>query len=74
MTIKEDTVFIYDRTWEGMLTAVFDAFFRKTFPVAMLHEREMPPMFAEVYHVVTDEEKAGSWFFVLCRKNSLLRQ
>lgn len=70
MMMKEDTVFIYDSTWEGMLTAVFDAFFRKTFPVAMLDEGEMPPMFAEVHHVVTDEEKAGRVFRALQKKLS----
>ena len=26
-------VYIYDKTFDGLLTAVFDAYFRKTFPV-----------------------------------------
>ena len=25
-------VYIYDKTFDGLLTAVFDAYFRKTFP------------------------------------------
>lgn len=68
--MKEDAVFIYDRTWDGMLAAVFDAFFRRTFPVAILDEGEVPPMFAEVHRVVTDEEKAGRVFRALQKKLS----
>lgn len=53
-------IFIYDRTFEGLLTAVFDAYFRKTFPDALLLEGESLPLFYdEVVTVVTDEEKAG---------------
>ena len=26
------SVYIYDKTFDGLLTAVFDAYFRKTFP------------------------------------------
>lgn len=53
-------LFIYDRTFEGLLTAVFDAYFRKTFPDALLSEGEPLPLFYdEVLTVVTDEEKAG---------------
>ena len=26
-------VYIYDKTFDGLLTAVFDAYFRKTFPI-----------------------------------------
>ncbi|MEG0464119.1 MULTISPECIES: TIGR03915 family putative DNA repair protein [Bacteroides] len=53
-------IFIYDRTFEGLLTAVFDAYFRKTFPDALLSEGEPLPLFYdEVLTVVTDEEKAG---------------
>ena len=53
-------LFIYDKTFEGLLTAVFDAYFRKTFPDALLSEEEPLPLFYdEVLTVVTDEEKAG---------------
>lgn len=68
--MKEDVVFIYDRTWDGMLTAVFDAFFRRTFPVAILDEGEIPPLFTEVHRVVSDEEKAGRVFRALQKKLS----
>lgn len=54
------TIFIYDKTFEGLLTAVFDAYFRKTFPDALLSEGDTLPLFHdEVLTVVTDEEKAG---------------
>ena len=33
-SMTEDSVFVYDRTWDGLLTAVFDAFYRHQFPVA----------------------------------------
>ena len=28
-------VYLYDKTFDGLLTAVFDAYFRKTFPDAV---------------------------------------
>lgn len=54
------TIFIYDRTFDGLLTAVFDAYFRKTFPDALLSDGDALPLFYdELFTVVTDEEKAG---------------
>ena len=53
-------VYIYDKTFDGLLTAVFDAYFRKTFPDALLSEGDALPLFCDELHtVVTDEEKAG---------------
>ncbi len=53
------TVFIYDKTFEGLLTAVFDAYFRKTFPMVMLAEGELLPLFYdEVVTIYTDKAKA----------------
>lgn len=53
-------VFIYDKTFEGLLTAVFDAYFRKTFPDMLLSEGDVLPLFYdESFTVVTDEEKAA---------------
>lgn len=53
-------VFRYDRTFEGLLTAVFDAYARKTFPERLVGEGEPLPMFAdEIYDVVTDGNRAG---------------
>ncbi len=53
------TVFIYDKTFEGLLTAVFDAFNRRTFPEHLLEEGTPLPLFHdEVVAICTDSEKA----------------
>lgn len=53
------TSFIYDKTIEGLLTAVFDAYFRKTFPEALLAEGEPLPLFCdEAFTIYTDNGKA----------------
>lgn len=53
-------IFAYDKTFDGLLTVVFDAYFRKTFPDLLLEEGEPLPLFYdEVVNVVTDEEKSG---------------
>ena len=52
-------VYIYDKTFDGLLTAVFDAYFRKTFTDFLLSEGDALPLFYDELHtVVTDEEKA----------------
>ena len=62
-------VYIYDKTFDGLLTAVFDAYFRKTFPDALLSEGDALPLFYDELHtVVTDEEKANVICTALCRK------
>lgn len=38
-------VYIYDKTFDGLLTAVFDAYFRKTFPDFLLSEGDALPLF-----------------------------
>ena len=35
-------LFIYDHTFEGLLTCIFDAYFRKTFPDSLLMEGDIP--------------------------------
>lgn len=51
-------LFIYDHTFEGLLTCIFDAYFRKTFPDSLLMEGEPLPLFYdEAIHIATDEEK-----------------
>ena len=53
------TIFIFDNTFEGWLTSVFEAYFRRTFPDALLPEGEPLPLFhEEVFTVITEEEKA----------------
>ena len=65
-------VYIYDKTFDGLLTAVFDAYFRKTFPDALLSEGDALPLFYDELHtVVTDEEKAGRVWRGLQKKVSV---
>ena len=52
-------IFRYDKTFEGLLTAVFDAYNRKTFPERTLGEDDIAPLFAEeCFTVTTDTEKS----------------
>lgn len=52
-------IFVYDKTLEGLLTAVFDAYSRKTFPDGLLREGMPFPLFYDEAHIVaTDTEKA----------------
>ena len=52
-------VYVFDNTLDGLLTAVFDSFFRKQQDVTLLADGEQLPLFAnEPHHVVTDGEKA----------------
>jgi len=53
------TVYVFDGTMDGLLTAVFDAFALKESPETVLTERDALPLFCErTYTVHTDEEKA----------------
>jgi probable DNA metabolism protein len=52
-------IFHYDKTLEGLLTAVFDAYNRKTIPDRLLAIGEQEPLFVEEsFQVITDEEKS----------------
>lgn len=53
------TVFRFDNTFDGLLTAVFHAYARRIFPDRLLPESEPLPLFHdEVLTVVTDEAQA----------------
>ena len=53
-------VFYFDNTFEGLLTAVFEAYARHTFPDELLPKGAALPLFhEEVFTVITDEVKAG---------------
>ena len=53
-------IFLYDKTFEGLLTSVFEAYSRRIFPDTLLLEGEPLPLFYdEIFTVITDEEKAG---------------
>ena len=50
-------LFIYDKTLDGLLTALFDAYNRKTFPDVLLSKGDTLPLFYDdIFTVITDEE------------------
>lgn len=52
-------IFVFDNTFEGLLTSVFEAYSRRIFPDALSPEGEPLPLFHdEVFTVITEEEKA----------------
>ena len=53
-------IFRYDKTFEGLLTALFDAYSLKKFPDILLAEDESSPLFYdEIITVITDEERSN---------------
>lgn len=53
------TIYFYDKTLDGLLTAVFDAYSRKQFPDRLLYIEALPPLFVDETHtVITSEESA----------------
>ncbi len=65
------TVFLFDKTFDGLLTAVFDAYACKNFPDLLLGEGDALPLFCdERYAVVTDDEKARRVWTALRKKLS----
>lgn len=64
-------IFVYDKTFEGLLTAVFDAYSRRVFPDVLLAEGEPFPLFYdEAVTVCTDAAKADRVWKGLERKIS----
>lgn len=56
-------VFFYDKSFEGLLSAVFDAYAGKVFPDALLGPEDMPPLLTQTRHTVgTSAEKADRVF------------
>lgn len=53
-------VFRYDKTFEGLLTCVFDAYSRKTFPMKLVSEKEPLPLFTEEEHTVVPDINKSS--------------
>ena len=65
--------FIYDKTFEGLLTAVFDAYVRKSFPDVLLAEGEPLPLFCEeTVTIYSDKKKADRVWKGLEKKVSKL--
>ena len=53
-------IFRYDKTFEGLLTAIFDAYSIKRFPDVLLAAEDTSPLFYdEIITVVTDEERSS---------------
>ncbi len=64
-------VFFYDKTFEGLLTAIFDAYSRKVFPDTLLEVGDVAPLFMEEsYTVITNDEKSGRVWTSLQQKMS----
>jgi probable DNA metabolism protein len=64
-------IFIYDHTFEGFLTAVFDAYDLKIWPGYIIAEGgRQTDLFAKVYHVITNEDKAARVWTGLHKKIS----
>ena len=62
-------IFRYDKTFEGLLTCVFDAYSRKTFPDKLLSENDIEPLFTQESHrVVSSEEKSKRVWNALQKK------
>ncbi|MDR2914978.1 MAG: TIGR03915 family putative DNA repair protein [Tannerella sp.] len=51
------TIFFYDKTFDGLLSAVFDAYSLKIFPEKLLQDGDIIPMFTDTTHMVTTEEE-----------------
>jgi len=61
--------FRYDTTFEGLLSAVFDAYSRKKFPELLLAPEEIPPLTTtEIHTVATSRSKADRVFTGLCKR------
>lgn len=62
-------VFRYDKTFEGLLTVVFDAYSRREFPERLIGEGEPEPMFSDGAHtVISDRTRADRVWASLHRK------
>jgi probable DNA metabolism protein len=62
--------FIYDNTFEGLLTCVFDAFNRKEFPQNIVGGNVQLPLFTESFQVITDDIKSERVLKALRKKIS----
>ena len=64
-------VFRYDKTFEGLLSVVFDAYSRKSFPEKLIGENDIEPMFSvEVHTVITQTVNSGRVWLALQKKLS----
>ena len=62
-------IFRYDKTFEGLLTSVFDAYNLKIFPDKLLSSNDIEPLFTQIrHHITTSEEKAKRVWTALLKK------
>jgi len=62
--------YLFDHTFEGLLTAVFDAFSRKENPDRITGNDSATPLFTEAYLVLTDEDRSKRVLDALKKKIS----
>ncbi len=62
--------YIYDRSFEGLLSAVFDSFSRKETPDRLVSELVTVPLFTDIHSIVTNAEKAERVLAGLSKKIS----
>ncbi len=63
--------YLYDKTFEGLLSLVFDAYDNKVFPDKILSELDVLPFFSDtIFRVKTDSEKAQRVWVGLKKKIS----
>lgn len=64
-------VFVYDKTFDGLLSCVFFAYETKVFPDLILSEADQQPLFADAsYRVITEKEKSRRVWKALEKKLS----
>lgn len=63
-------IYLFDYTFEGLLTAVFDAFSRKENPDRITGNEVAIPLFTETHVVVTDDERSQRVLNTLKKKIS----
>lgn len=56
--MKKSVDIVFDGTWNGILTTVFEVFEYKLFPISVSAEQVQSALFQSKHAVVTDEEKA----------------
>ncbi|MDR0811691.1 MAG: TIGR03915 family putative DNA repair protein [Paludibacter sp.] len=62
--------YLYDKTFDGLLTCVFEAFSRKQQPDKIVSGDFALPMFSEAFTVITDEQKSERVSRALAKKLS----